>query len=142
MKDVYKNLFKLENDIIAFLKRYKNIYGENVPRTELIKHINSINIPNEVINDAIDLVCALNNITTMEYINKMNYFRATSTIKKIKTIKNKEELINLYKKEMTPFGILSEPVGLFEPSTSNDAWHFYINTAKKLWRILPINYFI
>ena len=101
-REKYKHLFKLEIDVISFIKRFKNVYGERVPRQNLIKYINLIDIPDEVIDDAINLVCELNNITIIEYINKLNYFFDVNSINNIggkSHINNKEELINLYKKK-------------------------------------------
>ncbi len=140
----YKHLFKLENDVISFIKRFKNVYGERAPRQNLINYINLIDIPDEVIDDAINLVCELNNITIIEYIDKLNYFFDLNSINNIggkSHINNKEELINLYKKKLTPYRILSEPI-YFNPLTNIESYWFYINTAKKLWRILPINNFL
>ena len=137
-KEKYKHLFKLEIDVISFIKRFKNVYGERSPRQNIINYINLIDIPNDVINDSIDLVCELNNITIIEYINKLNHF---FDMNGKSHINSKEELINLYKKELTPYGILSEPL-CFNRLTDIESYFFYMNTAKKLWRILPINNFL
>lgn len=122
---------EMEKWIIILTKRYVKENYENITSiNDIMKFIDKIKIPDNVISEVIDNILNLANMTLQELIDDVNISYECLNL----NIKNKQELIQYMKNNITTSIIMMRP--LFKLTTWIDTkkgYDFYADINTTIW---------